>query len=245
MISLAYDKALYECNVSYLYRWDETNPALCHALIAGGSGSGKSFCALQLLSQLVEIPGCRLFVVDFKGADEFQFLKSVPGCRYYAHIAALDGLTAFYSEFESRTSGNPDRSPFFLFLDEYTSMYSFYSTSDKKLAASCLMMFANLVFMSRGVGGHVICSVQRPDSTGGFPHGIRDQFGVRLLLGQPSPEAAQMMFSDRKSEIAPDFAGGVGVGHLYMDGMPRLACVRVPFLDDLRSIQGAILKITT
>lgn len=250
-VSTLYDSALYTAGVPFRYGWDTGNPLTAHWLVSGASGSGKSWYVLSLLAEIAStIPNALLYCVDFKGSKEYAWLRKIPGARYWYHSNSLEGVTAFYEQFEQRLQADTfDNSPppLFLYIDEYTSMYSYYAETNAKEGKRLNMMFSNLLFMGRGIegGAHILCSVQRPDSSLGFSDGKRDQFGVRLYLGKPSPQAAEMMFGDRKNEISPDFAGGVGVGHLLMEGQAGLACVRTPHISDMQQLQKEITRIVT
>ena len=91
--------------------------------------------------------------MDFKGSDDFRYLRDVPNARYFAHDKCADGLRAFSEEIESRLQDNPDRSPILAVFDEYSSFISYTTIADKKLASQCQMWMMNALFMSRGGRG--------------------------------------------------------------------------------------------
>jgi len=187
----------------------------------------------------------RLYLMDFKGADEFRYLRDVPGARYYAHEQCSDGLRAFSAEIESRLQDNPDRTPVFACFDEYASFVSYTSVADKKLAAQCQMWMMNALFMSRSVGGYCFLCTQRPDQSIMPNGGARDQFGVRVWWGRfSSTDAKQMMFGDMYKQIPESYAGSVGQGIAFMDGK-GLFEVTAPRIRKMNAVKQAITEFVT
>ena len=136
--------------------WEAGSSTQHHFLISGNSGSGKSTHLMLCLAKVQKyMPrSTRLYLMDFKGSDDFRYLRGIPNARYYAHDKCADGLRAFSEEIESRLQDNPDRSPLFAVFDEYSSFISYTTIADKKLASQCQMWLMNALFMSRGVGGY-------------------------------------------------------------------------------------------
>lgn len=224
--------------------WDATSNALHHWLIGGNSGAGKStHMALSLAKASKYLPTARLYLMDFKGSDDFRYLRNVPNARYFSHEKCSDGLRLFSQEIESRLQDNPDRTPVFAVFDEYASFISYTGIADKKLATQCQMWMMNALFMSRSVGGYCWLCTQRPDQAIMPSGGARDQMGIRVWWGRfSSPDAARMMFGDM--EIPPNFVGGVGNGIAYMDGKGLFEVV-APRIRRMEAVKVAIADFVT
>lgn len=220
-------------------RWDTNSSTQHHWLIGGNSGSGKSYHLMLTLAKLCKYmpTSTRLYLLDFKSADELLYLKDIPNARYYTHDRCADGLRAFNEEIEGRLQGNSDRSPLFAVFDEYASFISYTSVLDKKLAAQCQMWMMNALFMSRSVGGYCTICTQRPDQSIMPSGGARDQFGVRVWWGRfSSVDAQQMMFGDWHKQIPGSYEGGVGRGIAYLDGkgLFQVASPRIRYMDEVK-----------
>ncbi len=226
--------------------WDATSSTLHHWLIGGNSGAGKSTHMMLCLAKASKyLPTARLYLMDFKGSDDFRYLRDIPNARYFSHEKCADGLRLFSQEIESRLQDNQDCTPLFAVFDEYASFISYTSVADKKLAAQCQMWMMNALFMSRGVGGYCWLCTQRPDQSIMPSGGARDQFGVRVWWGRfSSGEAAKMMFGDIYKQIPEDYSGGVGRGIAYMDGR-GLFEVTAPRIRRIGAVRDAIADFVT
>lgn len=235
---------LLDLGVPAYIGWDVTNSSQHHWLIGGNSGAGKStHLMLSIAKGAHYLPTARLYLMDFKGADDFRYLKDIPNARYFSHKRCADGLRQFSEEIESRLQDNPDRTPIFCAFDEYGSFSSYMGVVDKKLAVQCQMWMMNALFMSRSVGGYCWLCTQRPDQSIMPSGGARDQFGVRVWWGRfSSPDAARMMFGDM--EIPSNFVGGVGNGIAYMDGK-GLFEVTAPRIRRMEAVKAAIVDFVT
>ena len=239
-------KAAHSGVPSYI-GWNTANSTLHHCLVAGGTGSGKStFLMLQLAKmQKYMPPSTRLYLMDFKGSDDFRYLQNLPNARYFSHTQCVHGLQAFSEEVESRLHDNLDRSPIIAVFDEYASFISYTNVTDKKLAAQCQMWIMNALFMSRSVGGYLFLCTQRPDQTIMPGSGARDQFGFRVWWGRfSSTDAAQMMFGDMYKQIPTDYNGGVGHGIAYIEGKGLIE-VFAPRIRNMATVKDAIADLVT
>ena len=122
-IPIFLDAKLLRAGFPSYIEWETGSSTLHHGLIAGNSGSGKSTHLMLCLAKVQKyMPrSTRLYLMDFKGSDDFRYLRDIPNARYYAHDKCVDGLRAFSEEIESRLQDNPDRSPLFAVFDEYAS----------------------------------------------------------------------------------------------------------------------------
>jgi len=241
------DAKLLRAGIPSYIGWDTGSSTQHHVLISGNSGSGKStHMALWLAKVQKYMPqSTRLYLMDFKGSDDFRYLRNIPNARYYAHENCANGLRLFSQEIESRLQENLDRTPIFAVFDEYASFVSYTSITDKKLAAQCQMWMMNALFMSRSVSGYCWLCTQRPDQSIMPSGGARDQLGVRVWWGRfSSDDAAKMMFGDMYKQIPEDFSGGVGHGIAYVDGKGLFEVV-APRINRQDAVKEAIKELVT
>lgn len=247
IIPIFFDAKLLRAGLSSYIGWETGSSTQHHGLVAGNSGSGKSTHLMLCLAKVQKYmpKSTRLYLMDFKGSDDFRYLRDIPNARYYAHEKCADGLRAFSGEIEARLQDNPDRSPLFAVFDEYASFISYTTIANRKLAAQCQMWLMNAIFMSRAVGGYCWLCTQRPDQSIMPSGGARDQLGVRVWWGRfSSDDAAKMMFGDMYKQIPEDFSGGVGRGIAYLDGKGLFEVVapRIRYMD---VVKDAIADLVT
>ncbi|MDF2854553.1 MAG: hypothetical protein K0Q87_404 [Neobacillus sp.] len=237
-VNLLLDDVMLNMGIRHFVSWDTKNNRV---LIVGQSGSGKSYCGLLLMAQLaIALPCTKLFVLDYKGAEELDFLRSIEGSRYYYYTQCIEGLAKVHNILRQRLEGDKNRQPVFIFIDEYNSMILHLLAYDKKQASICQSQLNDILFMGRSLQVGLICSCQRPDTTV-LPSGSRDQFAVRIGLSSLSREAKEMVFGDAKEQIPQDFTGGQSKGFMLTDGKP-LRQVRVPTINNMPKLQRLILK---
>lgn len=75
------------------YVWEPAK--VPHALIIGGTGSGKTYFCKQLLGKIcIYTHTTEIFVLDYKGDDDFSFLD---GCKnFFRFDECSQGLETFY-----------------------------------------------------------------------------------------------------------------------------------------------------
>ena len=113
--------------------WDTSSTTQHHWLVGGNSGAGKSYSLMLILAKIWKyLPDtARLWLMDFKGSDDFHYLRGIPNARYYFHDRCAVGLQEFGEEMESRLRDNPDRSPVVAVFDEYASFISYTQVMDR------------------------------------------------------------------------------------------------------------------
>lgn len=195
----------------------------CHVLIIGGSGSGKSVASMLLTAKIgLHIRDSKVWILDFKGDDNFRFLLNAAGARYYRYTDCMEGLEDYYAMFQARLSGETDRRICFLWVDEWASMIL---NLQKKDAENAKSMLSTILMMGRSMGCQVLTSVQRA-SAELFSQGARDNYGVCLALGNISRESAAMLGFDRDTFLPVTSIGG---GHLLLNGTEQKP-VQVPII---------------
>ena len=213
----------------------------CHALITGGSGSGKSYALLFLIGKLLQAcPGISIYLCDFKNSGDFSFLE---GCaHYYAGQDCYAGVMDYYREFSHARADRAlqGRTRHVLIFDEYPAFVSYHQMKDKmdktKLANDILGAVAENLMLGRGIGFGCWIVTQRADSTL-FSNGARDNFMAVCALGSLSKEQKGMVFPGQE---IPGRAFQAGEGMLLADGR-EITAVKYPLLEDAAGWKRHIL----
>ncbi|CUQ10645.1 FtsK/SpoIIIE domain-containing protein [Blautia wexlerae] len=184
--------------------------ALPHALIAGGTGGGKTYFLLTLIEALLHTNAV-LYILDPKNGD-LADLGTVMGNVYHTKEEMIDCVHAFYEGMVQRSKemkrhpnyktgenyaylGLP---PCFLIFDEYVAFFEMLGTKE---SVSLLSQLKKIVMLGRQAGYFLIVACQRPDAKY-FSDGIRDNFNFRVGLGRISELGYGMLFgSDVKKQF--------------------------------------------
>lgn len=216
----------------------------CHALITGGSGSGKSQALLFLIGKLLQsCPGISLYMCDFKNSEDFAFLEGYP--YYYAGDGCHSGIMGYYAHFsEARKSGKRGRRSLLVF-DEYPAFINHMQMKDKREKTKCandvLGAVAEILMLGRGIGHGCWIVTQRADSAL-FSNGARDNFMAVCALGALSKEQKGMVFPGQE---IPGRAFLPGEGMLLADGR-EIMPVKYPLIGDAagwkRHVRGILME---
>ena len=184
--------------------------ALPHALIAGGTGGGKTYFLLTLIEALLHTNAV-LYILDPKNSD-LADLGTVMENVYHTKEEMIDCVNAFYEGMVQRSEemkrhpnyktgenyaylGLP---PCFLIFDEYVAFFEMLGTKE---SVSLLSQLKKIVMLGRQAGYFLIVACQRPDAKY-FSDGIRDNFNFRVGLGRISELGYGMLFgSDVKKQF--------------------------------------------
>ena len=184
--------------------------ALLHALIAGGTGGGKTYFLLTLIEALLHTNAV-LYILGPKNAD-LADLGTVMGNVYHTKEEMIDCVNAFYEGMVRRSEemkrhptyktgenyaylGLP---PCFLIFDEYVAFFEMLGTKE---SVGLLSQLKKIVMLGRQAGYFLIVACQRPDAKY-FSDGIRDNFNFRVGLGRISELGYGMLFgSDVKKQF--------------------------------------------
>ena len=184
--------------------------ALPHALIAGGTGGGKTYFLLTLIEALLHTDAI-LYILDPKNADLADLGTVMPNV-YHTKEEMIDCVNSFYEGMVQRSEeikrhpnyktgenyaylGLP---PCFLIFDEYVA---FFEMLGVKESTSLLSQLKKIVMLGRQAGYFLIVACQRPDAKY-FSDGIRDNFNFRVGLGRISELGYGMLFgSDVKKQF--------------------------------------------
>jgi hypothetical protein len=209
-----------------------------HMVVIGNTGSGKSYlCALIMGKVSVYEPSSQLWVLDYKGDDDFSFLSDCE--RFFRFGECQEGLARFYSAFLARQSGeDSSRSMMLLYCDEWAAYCN--SIEDRKILESEKRKLANLLMLGRSFNVHVIISQQRADAA--YFSTARDNFNLVIGLGNLSQESKEMLFHDFKNEM--NTGRKRGTGYMSENGAKFMA-VQVPTVSDSTKLRGAIRDAVT
>ncbi|WP_270595125.1 FtsK/SpoIIIE domain-containing protein, partial [Faecalibacillus faecis] len=139
------DKTLHDGYIEYTLLYDmiaNRYDALPHALIAGGTGGGKTYFLLTLIEALLHTNAV-LYILDPKNAD-LADLGTVMGNVYHTKEEMIDCVNAFYEGMVQRSEemkrhpnyktgenyaylGLP---PCFLIFDEYVAFFEMLGTKE-------------------------------------------------------------------------------------------------------------------
>ena len=213
-----------------------------HALVVGNTGTGKSFFLYYLIRQFLSI-GADVKAIDVKKSDLYA-LVNVLGeknvvCEKNHGLRLLreanEEITRRNTEFFERNDFRQGKDyhdygykPYVVFFDEFAAFMA--DCSDKKDKDEAYKYVRNIIFKGRSAGVFIVIAIQRPDANV-LSGDVRDQLGLRVALGQLSPEGNAMVFRNEYRDLQVSKASIVkpknydgskcyaGVGYLYTDGM--------------------------
>lgn len=200
-----------------------------HALIVGGTGSGKSWFILgKIVSYLKLTPQAELYIIDPKKAD-LSLLRFVTGfenkvatepnqiCRILREVVEL--MENRYKEYFSDVSafGKTYRDfnlpVVIVIFDEFAA---FMHSVDKKIAKEALDYVFAVVMKGRQVGVMMEILMQRP-SADDLPTNIRAQMGFKAGLGAMDSIGYNMIFDT--NDIEYKTVVEKGGGYIQVDGL--------------------------
>lgn len=202
-----------------------------HAIIAGGSGSGKSYFMNYLLWML-SFKDNLIFIADPKKSDLGDFGLYMPEDRVQRTEKGIVGLfdrCRLIMEYryvqmsekrreDPRKYNNVDYRAFGLpavvfVMDEMAAFVS--SIEDKKTQKHVDMVMKQLVNKGRQAGVFFWSIMQHP-SAENVKTEVRDQVGMRVVLGQSTSLELGMMFSNVTD--LPPIKAQPGVGYCLLSG---------------------------
>ncbi|EAD7632638.1 DUF87 domain-containing protein [Listeria monocytogenes] len=195
--------------------------SLPHMLIAGGTGSGKSYFILTLIEALLHT-NSKLYILDPKNAD-LADLEIVMDNVYYNKDDMLACIDCFYASMLTRSKEMKNHPNYktgqnyaylelpaqFLIFDEYVAFMDMLGKESTKV----IDKLKQIVMLGRQAGFFLILACQRPDAKY-FSDGIRDNFHFRVALGRMSELGYGMMFG---SDVQKQFFLKPIKGRGYVD----------------------------
>ena len=218
-----------------------SNP--CHMLICGSTSSGKSYLVSMLILDYLRIKGkgggCDIYVCDPKSADLAIICRRIDLKKYGKvqnlavsenEIAILlrkvnDEMERRYSEWftdDEHSFGKTwkdidNAKPLVVIIDEFSAVLS---VANPKVAKEITGYFNNILLKGRMVGIEIVLIMQRPDISSNSNNGLtgqqRDQFGVRIGMGNLSSYARTMLYGHTDNEFQT--VKEIGAGYIMIDG---------------------------
>lgn len=182
---------------------------LPHMLIAGGTGSGKTYFILTIIEQLLKTDA-KLYILDPKNADLADLSVVIPNV-YHQKDDMINCIESFYYRMLERNEGMKNMpnyrtgknyayvglGPEFLIFDEYVAFMEMLNPKETSLVLSKLKQ---IVMLGRQSGFFLVLACQRPDAKY-LGDGIRDQFSFRVALGRMSELGLSMMFGETNKDF--------------------------------------------
>lgn len=195
-----------------------------HALICGGTGSGKTYFLNYLILEFLK-KHSELYICDPKNSDLGQ-LKAYLGADKVAtdgnNIAKICRLTN--EAMEQRYTEMNDNfvygsnyidhnyNPIVLIFDE---LGAFRASADRKTYDETMAYLKAIILKGRQAGVFVILATQQPNANN-VPTEIRDNLSMIVALGNMSNQGYQMCFGETVKELQS--ISGAGCGYIYLDG---------------------------
>lgn len=221
--------------------WDYAK--IPHALISGVTSGGKTFMLFSLMLQLAA-DGADLYIADPKQAELASLKHTIPAgfdkvASTNNHILRLcriiiEKMNRRYSDYFDKPNvrfGSTYRDfnlrPCFLIVDEVASLMAML---DRKAATELEDGLKQIIMKGRQAGVFLILATQKPEAEV-IATAIRDQFGLRIALGQMSKMGLKQTLGE--FDDLPIAETGTGKGYIFIDGqhwnLPR--GFTAPFLD--------------
>lgn len=200
-----------------------------HALITGGTGSGKTYFIFYIIKELMKMDSI-VKILDPKESD-LKYLGKFMGdenCAYDT-TSILKQLRFAEEEMSLRNNqifDNEDVNlgdtfkaiglkPYYVIFDEFPAFISTLANKEKKEVQDRL---TNIIMKGRQSGVFVLLTAQRPDADV-ISGSIRDQLGLRIGLGNMSDDGFRMLFGSKEVEYKTISKSNVGAGYVFIDGV--------------------------
>ena len=222
--------------------WEFSKP--CHTIICGVTNSGKTYLVSMLILDYLRIKGkgggCDIYVCDPKSADLAIICRRIDLKKYgkVQNLAVSENEIARlfrevnaemerrYSEWfaeDEHSFGKTwkdidNAKPLVVIIDEFSAVLS---VANSKVAKEITGYFNNLLLKGRMVGIEIVLIMQRPDISSNSNNGLtgqqRDQFGVRIGMGNLSSYARTMLYGHADDEFQT--VKEIGAGHIMIDSI--------------------------
>lgn len=222
--------------------WEFSKP--CHTIICGATNSGKTYLVSMLILDYLRIKGkgggCDIYVCDPKSADLAIICRRIDLKKYgkVQNLAVSENEIARlfrevnaemerrYSEWfaeDEHSFGKTwkdidNAKPLVVIIDEFSAVLS---VANSKVAKEITGYFNNLLLKGRMVGIEIVLIMQRPDISSNSNNGLtgqqRDQFGVRIGMGNLSSYARTMLYGHADDEFQT--VKEIGAGHIMIDSI--------------------------
>ncbi len=210
-----------------------------HILIAGMSGSGKTYAEQQIFARFANANSeCEAYFADYKQDDTFSYLQSCS--RYFGYRKTVEALDIVYEKLQKRQAGEDStRHPIMLVWDEYVANMLALLNEDKKYATALMNKVAEILMLGRSLSVRIVTSCQRPDASV-FPTGSRLNYGVVMILGAFNRSIYEMLMPDH-IEMVEEKEFQKGEGTLLLQGS-KLHFIKIPTIQNENRIQELCIK---
>lgn len=214
----------FQISLTSKIHWQIGHPP--HVLIVGGTGSGKTYLVNYLVLELLNT-GATFYIADPKASDLAILGKKVTPKHTAITEHEIAKLlreaneemeyrykTYFFDEssFGKTWRDIPELKPIVIVFDEYAA---FTSMSNSKINKEVQSYLFNLILKGRQAGIEVIMLMQRPDANL-LSGNIRDQFGIRIGLGNMTNDGRKMIFGT--TDTVYKSIQEIGGGYILIDG---------------------------
>lgn len=220
---------------------------LPHALIAGGTGGGKSTFVYYLLGEFLRLGDASggaadVYICDPKNAELASLSRVFGSDRVGVTPGQIAGVVRRCRETMAeryRYMNDPERfrfgasafdyglNPVFLVFDEVAA---FKAEADKKTYAEVWDNLTQLVLKARAANVFVILCMQQPRAEV-VSTDIRDNLGLRVSLGDLSDEGYRMVYGSGASGYGFRAVTERGTGYIQLDGWSAPKPFAAPFAD--------------
>lgn len=171
-----------------------------HLLLGGETGSGKSRVLYGLIYRFLrETPKENVYICDGKNDDLYKvskYMLEIPNVGSKNEEIA-DYIKDVENIMDRRFAGEEKRKyPILLVVDEFASVRD---SMDKKEFEPINKALRRIISLGRAANVHLIMALQRPE-TAVLDGAIRDNFAIRIGLGNLKLENFKMIFGVSKDE---------------------------------------------
>ncbi len=202
-------------SLSKYHKWDYKDCP--HLLLGGITNSGKSRTLYGFIYKFLgETPKKNLYICDGKNDDLYKICKNI---LELPNVGSVNKEIGHYIKevehlMDRRYAGKDKKKyPVLLVIDEFAAVRD---SMDKKEFEPINKALRRIIMLGRAANVHLIMALQRPE-TSVLDGAIRDNFAIRIGMGNLPTENFKMIFGVSKDESILDL-DGKGVGYISING---------------------------
>lgn len=196
-----------------------------HFLIAGTTGSGKTYFLIYLIAALRrQYTTTEINIIDGKNSDLAKSGRNINPNKVATDASnaakllreANEKMDERYIKLDQNNTLNSDWydagfNPIFIFFDEMATMLDMANKQEK---SEIMTYLKSLVNKGRQAGIFLVISTQRP-SAEAIDTAVRSQLGVKIALGNIDADGLRMVFGQTYDNIKS--VTGKGIGYIKTD----------------------------